>query len=562
MRHSTAALFASSLASCIIWAVLLSLTVSPSNHFCDAFSSSSSSINQNPQAALQSRRLWMSADSRTNNAAAAINVTSTTTTDVVNLTCVTSEQVTLYDGPEWKTLKQCLNIDSNVDFGCLRVLVGTHDNTQVVAVAAALSKSDASVYADSIAPFSDSTSPAIAISTMILALTNVQSCLTTNKALLHSKTPKQASFNWHVVVVGGGDLAIQAAVALKACGVQVTLVTTQSIGTTTAMTGITIIPPAVGEMEIGFCQSIGQFDALLDTIGDESSSASSVARLLSERHGCTVYMSTRSGALSILNQKGIWGIKAANEYVVKQRQMESSPYKIVPPIGFGATVATLLKAGATLTLPIQDKIFLRGYDLQRYWESTTWPRDSAGGANVRYGLPVIDEVDSLDEGQVMIAEPPERMSPKFYGDTDEGEDMEPAPGLSNPFILKIKGVEGLQTEVISKQLDCLLFLSAPFCRTCRYLTPQYQRMARIGTEQSTVIFAKADATGQMGKELGRLLEVVSVPTFFLFRKGKRFGEPLAVTRLPSKKLDAALNLLSTGQDWDEQVIRTAGKISQ
>lgn len=77
-----------------------------------------------------------------------------------------------------------------------------------------------------------------------------------------------------------------------------------------------------------------------------------------------------------------------------------------------------------------------------------------------------------------------------------------------------------------------------------------------------ILFAKADATGEVGKDLSRLLKVDAVPAFLLFRRGRRFGPAMSISRMPSKKLDAAIEMLQSGRDWDAQAIQSADEKSQ
>jgi hypothetical protein len=228
-------------------------------------------------------------------------------------------------------------------------------------------------------------------------------------------------------------------------------------------------------------------------------------------------------------------------------------------------------------------ILVRDWSLPDYWELVTWPRDSAGGANVRYGFPVPDDLslvfedgaDGSENSNYVAADKDDNDStevedmisaPPLRGGRTEEETMQPSetPEGSNPYILNVVGVQGLQKHVIESERDCLLFLSAPFCRTCRYLQPQYQRMARMGTEEwdGAVTFAKADAGGAIGKELGRALKVDAVPSFLLFRKGRLYGEPLIISRLPSRKLDLAVDFMKSGKPWDEQALREVDQDSK
>ena len=53
-----------------------------------------------------------------------------------------------------------------------------------------------------------------------------------------------------------------------------------------------------------------------------------------------------------------------------------------------------------------------------------------------------------------------------------------------------------------------------------------------------------------GKMISRLLGVDAVPAFVLFQNGKRYGDTLSISKLPSKKLDVALEYMKSGKKWD------------
>jgi hypothetical protein len=69
-----------------------------------------------------------------------------------------------------------------------------------------------------------------------------------------------------------------------------------------------------------------------------------------------------------------------------------------------------------------------------------------------------------------------------------------------------------------------------------------------------VVFAKANAVGKLGKEVRRTLGLDAVPAFLFFKAGKRYGTVLSVSKMPSKKLDFALDLLIAGDNWDGKSI--------
>jgi thiol-disulfide isomerase/thioredoxin len=227
---------------------------------------------------------------------------------------------------------------------------------------------------------------------------------------------------------------------------------------------------------------------------------------------------------------------------------------IVLPNDFGKTLETLLDHQITWkAAPTHRNVLARGWSLADFWELTSWPRDTAGRGETRYGLPVQELEDTIQER--MISEPPgikSRFSEykETYSEEEEAEmEKEVAAYALDQNVLTIRGVDGLQRDIIAAEKDCLLFLSAPWCRTCRYLSPQYTRMARENS--SDITFAKADATGTIGKALGIALQVDAVPTFVLFRRGHVYGSPLSISRLPSKKLEQAVDYLAAGKGWDD-----------
>ena len=244
---------------------------------------------------------------------------------------------------------------------------------------------------------------------------------------------------------------------------------------------------------------------------------------------------------------------------------------ILPWSRVGKTVETLLESGVVFSAKLRQKVYksaIRGWALNDFWEQSTWPRDSAGSAQVRFGMPVLDDPDIDDEP--MISEPPyirgtRRISTGRlsayeafdFSTKEEDSEAPPKPVQDNPFINEVAGVHGIQTEIIDNKLDCILFLSAKFCKTCKVISPQYTRMARLAQEetQSEVVYAKVETSGKWGKEVGRFLGVDAVPNFILFRKGERFGSPMSVSRLPSKKIDIAIHLLESGAEWDPSVLR-------
>lgn len=312
------------------------------------------------------------------------------------------------------------------------------------------------------------------------------------------------------------------------------------------------LDPGVGELEVGFAAHIGEFDSLVDTISDETGGRaeapicddndvsdrpySAVLALLKSRHNCESYISTMTRSQRIIRDDGlIFGPSKAKDHVKQVGNKKAT--EIVPPKGFGTTVQTLLEEGVTHSWKYDGKTMVRAWSLPEFWELTSWPRDSAGASNVRFGFPVVDDLDSLSDEE--------------DDDDEEEEELEIKGG--NPFITEIAGVKDLTQEILSKDKNCVLFLSAKYCRTCKTIAPAYSRYARIN-QSDDLVFATADTTSPLGKELSRTLEVNAVPLFVFFKKGERFGTPLSMNKLPSKRLDLAIEFLAPGSKWDSAAL--------
>ena len=249
--------------------------------------------------------------------------------------------------------------------------------------------------------------------------------------------------NKRAVIVGGGDHAIFLAKALVAFNVKTYLVTARPAWSLPSIQDIIsskddedlieIMSPAVGAMSLGFALAIGEFDILIDTLGDEMGKGrartlitnnnnddngyyynigQSSLQQWKELHGCTSYISTITRSQQyVLGQ----GLLFARDAVIRyQKEVESiptllelSPKKekekeegvtipsIPPPRNFGKTIQSLLEkqviyqAGSNEVGSQGDKsTFVRGWSLSDLTELKTWPRASEGAG--RFGFPVID----------------------------------------------------------------------------------------------------------------------------------------------------------------------------
>ena len=322
---------------------------------------------------------------------------------------------------------------------------------------------------------------------------------------------------------------------------------------------------------------------MIDTVGNEMKSrellydddnssfsfgSSSTLALLKARHKCQSYISTVSECQNIVAKEGVFvGPGKADEYTKKAvgGKGKAGASAIPPPTNIGSVVEALLGKGVLFTQQQRQKIcgknsnmVVRGWSLADFWEETRWPRDSTGASTIRFGLPTLEPMDDVEDDDEVVGP-----SVRIYAGgrsrlADEDEDImdAPTPIQKNPHVYEIAGVNGMQSEIIEPGKDCILFLSAKFCKTCKALNPKYTRMARIEKENdSPILFAKTETGNSWGKQLGRNLEIEAVPAFVLFRKGQRFGSPLSVSNLPSKKIERALELLESGSDWDPSILK-------
>ena len=211
------------------------------------------------------------------------------------------------------------------------------------------------------------------------------------------------------------------------------------------------------------------------------------------------------------------------------------------------------------------KLFVRGCSFPDYAELEIWPQDATEGAAVRFGFPSIKELTLEARMETMMGTFDNAQSKKSTSkSTASGDDnaSESIPKKKremkqeNPFVINIESLGDITEEIRNKEKDAVIFVSAPYCRLCRSISPLYNRMARISKEElgSDLQFAKAvTSTSKAMKQLTFTLQIDSVPTFVLFRKGERYGEPLGVGKLPSVKLNRAIESLKTGKDWDPEI---------
>lgn len=273
----------------------------------------------------------------------------------------------------------------------------------------------------------------------------------------------------------------------------------------------------------------------------------------------------------------IFGRNEAIQYTkdIGNNPAQNQGSTILPPKDFGSrTLQKLFDKKVLFKFKSKETSLIRGWSMKDFWELTSWPRDVT--SDVRFGFPAvddlnslssdsidnidsIDDIDGLGENEDSLLQSTTRTvaAPPRSANTPRPSILPKDPlmmkGKENPFIKSINGMTDLSSEIIGKKKKCVLFLSSSSCRTCKYLTPQFTKLAKEHYDEE-VVFAKVNAFSKKGKELSRVLGVDAVPAFVFFRNGQRFGKTLSITRIPSKKLNLALSLLSGDKRWDAQSI--------
>jgi len=421
------------------------------------------------------------------------------------------------------------------------------------------------LYPQSVSPVPDSVSDDDAMTTMVAALSSVHCALPTLENVGGDDSVGGGIWG-KAVVLGGGDMAAFAADGLAAMGADVTIVSTGKPKVTNK--AVTVLPPAVGEEEEAFSSVLGTYDVLVDTLEYESAGMRSQ---LSRRCKCDRYISTLTKSQKVIRDKGVlFGPGKANDYLKDTGNKAKSYTPIVPPTNFGpTTVKTLLEKGVLFKqggFGGKNEPFLRGWALGDFWEYASWPRDATADGDVRYGMPVKSEAEAEAEEEALMEEvrrqrrmvgTSRRALVDEYDDDDEDDEEDDESSSArrkekgSPHVLEIDGIGALHEHVLAPESNAVLFLSAPWCRTCRSLKPGYNRMARMEAEEENgdgagtpaVTFAKCEAVGKSGKDLSHFLDVEAVPAFVVFRGGQVWGEPLSLSRLPSPELDRALEIL-------------------
>lgn len=462
----------------------------------------------------------------------------------------------------------------------MSVLTGKDEsNRRIVAMQCIDSDGSSSVvYEDSIAVIPNQISDADAISTYIASLSSVVCALPRLENIGGGGDESSVTTSGKAVVLGSSDLACFSAEGLASLGIEVFLVNSKGNASVRKNVGkLQVIKPAVGESETGFAYHLGEFDSLVDTIGNERtrsdeddgmmSLGDSTLKLLKSQHKCYNYVSTLTNSQDIVANEGIiWGPGKADGYsekvgsrafLVNSRDSQS----IVPPRAIGSALETLMKNGVIFSEKQRSKACskksdaIRGWSLPDFWEQMSWPRDSSGSGTTRFGLPVRDSDDEVESfNGIMVSEAPSDGVLRIS--RDDLNDVQDKATQKNPFVTDVVDIDDFQKDVVRRKKNCIMFMSARWCKTCKTINPAYTRMARINQEDakaSNFSFLKAETATASGKRLAKLVSVRAVPSFVFVREGKVLGQTY-VSKLPSPKINKAVELLMSGAEWDDNLV--------
>jgi hypothetical protein len=102
------------------------------------------------------------------------------------------------------------------------------------------------------------------------------------------------------------------------------------------------------------------------------------------------------------------------------------------------------------------------------------------GASVRFGFPGIDELTLEASVEKMMG-----------ATTPVPKPIKKNVKQKKSFVMDVTALSDIREDIVFEEKDCLLFISAPYCKLCKAIDPGYNRMARISKEEtdSDLVFA-------------------------------------------------------------------------
>ncbi len=277
------------------------------------------------------------------------------------------------------------------------------------------------------------------------------------------------------------------------------------------------MPPSIGENELGFAESIENFDAVIDTLGDEAIFQRvqdfdgavdrvfgyvGVSKQLCKTVKCQRYVSTLTQSQELVLKEGI--LFARDPVLQYQKSIEAAVKKVqrnggsknidndggdngeyiaLPaPSDYGRMLEILFSKNVVFPTDRNEngshqnkEVFVRGCSFPDYAEIEIWPADSTDGATVRFGFPGIAEMTLEARVEKMMGSnnrEDKEMTTTWkrrqkYKQKPLRKTATKKKQQSNPFVSDVESLGDLREEVVDPQKDAVLFVSAPYCKLCR-----------------------------------------------------------------------------------------------
>jgi len=160
-------------------------------------------------------------------------------------------------------------------------------------------------------------------------------------------------------------------------------------------------------------------------------------------------------------------------------------------------------------------------------EASAWPRDAETGG--RFGFPgaslwLDDEEDEEEEEE-------EADDDVDYsavgGDVELEHQVEKKKSVLGGHVMDVSSKSELEQAVHAKR-NCVVFVSAGWCRKCKYIKRQYARVSEEFHDENqelSFLHLDAEANPNVASQLG----VSDVPDFFLYRQGKEVACDIKTT---------------------------------
>lgn len=497
-------------------------------------------------------------------ASAFVVVPTRTTSPLASLSATTTATTTttlIFDGPAWTSLRG----DNHDTSGMAQAVVGYHQGQRVVGLASTnatllLDDGVTRAHPQSIAPIPTRISDAQAAATLLSLVLPLHALWPRVESVGGGNEEASFAMEAPKIVVVGTSTSTDHVQALAALGANVVVVGKPPLQKNSRVTYLKDDTP--------FCT--GKVDAILDTVSAEVP-LPPVRQRLAELHSCTHVVSTVSAAAALVQAEGL--IQGPGR--VKEEHGRTATHAEYPTssiVGLGDMAERVLRAGVVAS-PLREERL--GWSWGGYWESVLWPRDTTGGI---FGYPTATEEDDDEDEDELYDDDDEEDEPSATTATglvgrllqeqrEQRQAQEEANGAimssssppSHPHVTPLTSKQDLQDHVVSSPTqDAVVLFAAPFCRTCRYLKPLYNRLAST-TQHEASFFLVPDAASPGGKELSRLLGVDAVPAVVLFRQGRRWGRTLSISQLPDARLTQALEWMQAGDKWDSAVVEELAK---